>query len=51
MDGSVEVVVCGSEQKVAEMAVWLEQGPQTATVDSVVSEPMSFKPFRGFKIL
>ena len=51
MDGSVEVVVCGSEQKVAEMATWLEQGPQTATVDSVVSEPMSFKPFRGFKIL
>ncbi len=51
MDGSVEVVVCGNEQKVTEMAAWLEQGPQTATVDSVVSEPMSFKPFRGFKIL
>ena len=51
MSGEVEVVVCGSEDKIKEMAEWLEEGPQTATVDSVVSEPMSYKPFKGFKIL
>ncbi|MCG9682387.1 acylphosphatase [Vibrio sp. Isolate23] len=50
-NGDVEVVVCGNEEQIADMAKWLEAGPKTSHVDSVVSEPMSFKPFSGFKIL
>tara|TARA_Y100001956_G_scaffold61463_1_gene61321 strand:+ start:7755 stop:8027 length:273 start_codon:yes stop_codon:yes gene_type:complete len=49
--GDVEVVVCGEEEKVAMMATWLQTGPKTSRVESIVSEPISFKPYKGFKIL
>lgn len=50
-NGDVEVVICGSEAQISHMAVWLEKGPRTATVERVIRESISFKPFSGFKIL
>ncbi|NOH79802.1 acylphosphatase [Vibrio sp. RE86] len=50
-NGDVEVVICGSEVQVVHMERWLEKGPRTSTVEQVIRESMSFKPFSGFKIL
>ncbi|MDA0129184.1 acylphosphatase [Vibrio sp. MarTm2] len=50
-NGDVEVVVCGEEGNIARMAEWLQHGPKTSRVDKVVSEPVAYKPFNGFKIL
>lgn len=49
--GDVEVIACGTEEQIAAFSEWLEEGPRTATVDSVTQESVSYKPFRGFKIL
>ncbi len=50
-NGDVEVVVCGEEEGISKMAAWLKHGPKTSQVESVISEPFSFKPFKDFKIL
>ncbi|WP_159739163.1 acylphosphatase [Vibrio atypicus] len=50
-NGDVEVVVCGEESAILLMADWLQEGPKTSCVESVVSEPTSYKPYKGFKIL
>ncbi|MGR5352379.1 acylphosphatase [Vibrio sp. PNB22_4_1] len=50
-NGDVEVMACGTESQIAEFSIWLEEGPRTASVESVTKENASFKPFRGFKIL
>ncbi|WP_159656704.1 acylphosphatase [Vibrio atypicus] len=50
-NGDVEVVVCGEESAILLMADWLQEGPKTSRVESVVSEPASYKPYKGFKIL
>lgn len=50
-NGDVEVLVSGSPDQIEHMAAWLKQGPKTSRVDSVVRESVSFKPFKGFKIL
>lgn len=50
-NGDVEVVVCGEESAVLLMADWLQEGPKTSRVESVVSELASYKPYKGFKIL
>ncbi|MGR5237768.1 acylphosphatase [Vibrio alfacsensis] len=50
-NGDVEVMACGTERKIAEFSTWLKEGPRTATVESVTRESVSYKPFRGFKIL
>ncbi|MDN3610094.1 acylphosphatase [Vibrio ostreicida] len=50
-NGDVEVVVCGTEVQIAEMAKWLKIGPKTSCVDSVKSEPTSYHAFEGFEIL
>ena len=34
-DGAVEVVACGNEAAVEELAAWLERGPRAAQVESV----------------
>jgi acylphosphatase len=34
-DGSVEVLACGDEAEIAELAAWLRQGPPMAQVTSV----------------
>lgn len=50
-NGDVEIVVCGLPEQIEAMAQWLEHGPKTSRVDSVVREAIPFKPFKGFKIL
>ncbi|MDC5706350.1 acylphosphatase [Vibrio europaeus] len=50
-NGDVEVVVCGSGLQVEAMAKWLEHGPRSARVDSVIRESIAYKPYKGFKIL
>ncbi|MDC5806651.1 acylphosphatase [Vibrio europaeus] len=50
-NGDVEVVVCGSGLQIEAMAKWLEHGPRSARVDSVIRESIAYKPYKGFKIL
>ncbi|UPQ86817.1 acylphosphatase [Vibrio sinaloensis] len=50
-NGDVEVVACGQQSKIDRLSTWLEQGSRTSHVDSVVREPISYKPYKGFKIL
>ncbi len=50
-NGDVEVVACGNQSKIDQLFTWLEQGPRTAQVESVVREPVAYKPYKGFKIL
>ncbi|EJG0413198.1 acylphosphatase [Vibrio parahaemolyticus] len=50
-NGDVEVMVCGPKEKIEQFCEWLQEGPRTATVESVTRESVSYKPFRGFKIL
>lgn len=50
-NGDVEVIACGTEEQIEAFSKWLEEGPRTASVDSVTQERVSYKPFRGFKIL
>ncbi|EGU35761.1 acylphosphatase [Vibrio sp. N418] len=50
-DGAVEVVVCGSEQQIAMMEKYLQQGPRSARVDSLVKEELEYKPYNGFLTL
>lgn len=50
-NGDVEVVVCGNAQQIEAMATWLEQGPRSARVDNLIRDSISYKPFKGFKIL
>jgi len=39
-DGSVEVLACGDEEKLAELIEWLKAGgPRSARVDNVLTEP------------
>lgn len=49
-DGSVEVLVCGEQQQVERLVEWLKQGPRSAKVDRVLTEPRGYKPYSGFKI-
>lgn len=50
-NGDVEVIICGNEEQVIHMESWLKKGPRTSTVERVLRESISFKPFSGFKIL
>lgn len=50
-NGDVEVVVCGSDEQIEKMAKWLEHGPPSSRVDGLEREAISFKPYKGFKIL
>lgn len=50
-NGDVEVVVCGAQAKIDEMADWLTQGPKTSSVDHVQRQSVSYKPYKGFQIL
>lgn len=50
-DGDVEVVVCGEEEQISQLASWLTVGPKTATVDAVVRGATDYQEYKGFKIL
>ncbi|MGH8628208.1 MAG: acylphosphatase [Gammaproteobacteria bacterium] len=49
-DGSVEVLACGEEAKLAELENWLRRGPAHARVVSVEREPAGPEACRGFEI-
>lgn len=49
-DGSVEVVACGSDTALQELAAWLQHGPQQARVDHVVREDLPAQNLSGFSI-
>ena len=39
-DGSVEVLLCGEEEKIRQVSEWLWQGPMYARVSQVDCEPV-----------
>jgi acylphosphatase len=48
VDGSVELVACGEEARLAELERWLWQGPPRSRVEQVRSretEPQTFSDF------
>jgi acylphosphatase len=47
-DGRVEVLLCGEEAAVYELASWLQQGPPEAEVESVKSEVIHWQLFVDF---
>lgn len=49
-EGHVEVLICGSEDSIAEMKSWLLQGPPRARVDSLEIQDCSAENVQGFEI-
>ncbi|MDO3381782.1 acylphosphatase [Gilvimarinus algae] len=49
-DGRVEVLASGSQQQLAALADWLEQGPERARVDEVLVSDEPEQLFLGFTI-
>ena len=49
MDGRVEVLVCGDQDKVEQLKDWLWQGPELARVEGVVCELSNEQPPTGFR--
>ncbi len=47
-NGNVEVLVVGSQQQLDEMAKWLEHGPRTSSVESVIRESHPVVDIKGF---
>ena len=47
-DGQVEVVACGVESALDELASWLTRGPELARVENVTSEPLAEQDLSGF---
>ncbi len=39
-DGDVEVIACGARDKLDKLSAWLWQGPSSARVTEVISEPI-----------
>ena len=48
-DGSVEVLACGSPDRVEQLAIWLWQGPTMARVDLVEELITDTEPPVGFR--
>ena len=49
-DGRVEVMLCGEESAVKEVAQWLHQGPPNASVSQVSLETVEWQSFQKFQI-
>ena len=49
-DGSVEVLACGEQHQVERLVEWLKQGPRSARVERVLTEPRPYKAYTDFKI-
>jgi acylphosphatase len=47
-DGRVEVVAAGDESGITALALWLQQGPRLARVDSVIEEETEESGWSGF---
>lgn len=50
-NGDVEVIACGNSDKVDDFHEWLKEGPRTASVTQLISEPAEVKAYRSFEIL
>ncbi|HVL77231.1 MAG TPA: acylphosphatase [Noviherbaspirillum sp.] len=50
-DGSVEALVDGDEDAVAQMVGWAHEGPPAARVDAVVLSEVDDPPGEGFAVL
>lgn len=48
-DGRVEVIASGDAGALAELESWLQHGPPSARVESVVQEALPEQRFDGFK--
>lgn len=49
-DGRVEVMACGSDDRVAALCAWLQSGPPQAQVDACDCEIVAGKPYTRFEI-
>jgi acylphosphatase len=47
-DGAVEVMLCGAQEQVEAMALWLRKGPGAARVESVDLEACVWQDIAGF---
>lgn len=50
-DGRVEVLACGTEEKLEEFYAWLKHGPQHARVDGYTREDLPWEDYTGFDVL
>lgn len=50
-NGDVEVLACGDDEKVEQFYHWLQQGPRTAYVESVIEKPTDQYVSDGFAVL
>ena len=50
-DGSVEVMACGTNEKIDELGSWLHQGPNNAKVSSVLAEDSEYYDPKTFETL
>lgn len=49
-DGRVEVMLCGEEIAVKEVADWLYEGAPNARVEQVLIETLEWQPLTGFSV-
>jgi len=49
-DGRVEVMACGSDDGIAALCAWLQDGPPQAQVESCDCEPVTEQSFTVFSI-
>lgn len=47
-DGSVEVLVCGAEEAVAQLCAWLWEGPPPARVSEVLCKDEAWQELNAF---
>ena len=49
-DGNVEVLACGDEAAIDQLADWLRDGPRMAKVTQVVAEHVAWQDVKGFEV-
>lgn len=49
-DGTVEVIACGEQDKLAQLHEWLKEGPELAKVDNVQYEALPWKDYGRFGV-
>lgn len=49
-DGRVEVLACGDQEKIAELAEWLKHGPDLARVTNVICEEVPWQEHERFAV-
>jgi len=47
-DGDVEVLACGEQPALDELAAWLKKGPRMAQVRDVIAHTVEWQDFGGF---